>query len=103
VDLRQPADAPAFQSVVDADRRRDRDVVAEAVALMARVRIAVPYLLEALFPGVTPLADVRGVSFDADRRLVLLDMEGPDLPPGDVECTAIVTVRQESYRFEVDA
>ena len=52
---------------------------------MAKLRVAPELLVQVLFSGAD--IEIRGASFDAQRRLIMLDIAGPEVPNTDeVQC-----------------
>jgi hypothetical protein len=64
---------------------------------MAKLQVAVPFLVSALFEHSQPHLVVRGVTFDPGRNVVELDIVGPGVP----ECERVVAeCQQRSFSVE---
>lgn len=59
---------------------------------MAKLTVSAPLLLAALFRDKHPSVDLCGVSLDAARQAVELDIVGPGVP----ECERVIAI----YRVE---
>lgn len=59
---------------------------------MAKLLVSPAVLVGQLFIGAQPELEIRGASFDPVRRVVVLDVEGPGVPPVDGEVVVDVTV-----------
>lgn len=68
---------------------------------MAKLKVLPEFLVDAMFGDTTPRPDVhiRGVTFDAIRQIVVLDIEGIDVPLTD-DVNAIFTVQRKTVEFE---
>lgn len=64
---------------------------------MAKLQVAPELLISALFERSQPFLSVRGASFDAQRNVIELDIDGPDVP----QCERVVAeIHQRSFHVK---
>lgn len=66
---------------------------------MARLLIAPELLFEQLFPDQIGL-EMMGAFYDPHRSVLVLDIQGPSVPPNANEVVAFVTMERRTTRFE---
>lgn len=65
---------------------------------MAKLKASPHFILNTLFPGKDDLR-LAGVSYDAERDLIVFDIEGRDVPDCE-EVVAIITERVRTIEFK---
>lgn len=72
---------------------------------MARIRIAPELVLDLMLGGKQPIRHRRLTGIEVVDRgqgpLLLIGIEGDDVPPGDVECVAIIHTTAARVEFQV--
>lgn len=66
---------------------------------MAHLLVDPELLVHALFPDKVGLVEIKGCSWDPERGLVRLQIEGIDVPQAE-EVVAIFTQERRTTRFE---
>lgn len=66
---------------------------------MAKLQVAPELLINSLFKNAAPGVRIVGASFDHERGIVELDIEGPGVPQAE-RVSAVISVERFAVRFE---